>query len=193
MSSASGTTGSKLFQVKTATIANLTNWSLQLDPFPSDNMPADSSVLCAHCDEYCHGGLNVNIANLQPHHMCHLPSYLHFNRYLVEAQPRIYTWFYGIFGTVRDIVWVIDKTFRQSVVNFLSVPKSSVKFLWFDMTHRNVFLATWRPQSRDRDYGGWAGVPNVFQSASRSGRYVETLRSFHSVASFTIWLIGMYF
>jgi hypothetical protein len=33
-------------------ITNLTNLSLQLDPFSSDNMPADSSVLCAHCGEY---------------------------------------------------------------------------------------------------------------------------------------------
>jgi len=77
--------------------------------------------------------------------------------------------------------------------DFPSIPKSSVKFLWFNMTHRNVFLATQRPWSQNRDCGGRGGVPNVFQSTSRSGRYVETLWSFRSVASFAIWLIGVYF
>ena len=41
--------------------------------------------------------------------------------------------------------------------DFPSAPKSLVKFLWFDMTHRNVFLATQRLRSQNRDRGGWYG------------------------------------
>jgi len=48
--------------------------------------------------------------------------------------------------------------------DFLSVPKSLVKFLWFEMTHRNVFLATQRPWSWAGNCGGRVGVPNVFQT-----------------------------
>jgi len=51
--------------------------------------------------------------------------------------------------------------------DFPSAPKSLVKFLWFDMTHRNVFLATWRLWSQDRNCGSWCGcsehVPKCFQ------------------------------
>ena len=46
--------------------------------------------------------------------------------------------------------------------DFLSVLQSSVKFLWVERTHRNVFLATQRPQSQARDCGGRMGVPNIF-------------------------------
>ena len=48
--------------------------------------------------------------------------------------------------------------------DFLSIPKSSVKFLWVERTRRNVLLVTWRPPSQAGDHGGWTGVPNMFQT-----------------------------
>ena len=44
---------------------------------------------------------------------------------------------------------------------FPSIHKSSGKFLWVIPTHWNVFLATHRPQSQVRGWGGWMSVWTV--------------------------------
>ena len=56
--------------------------------------------------------------------------------------------------------------------DFPSILQSLVKFLWVEKTHRNVFLATWRPRSRARDRGGRSGVPDVFWTKRFQNRKV---------------------
>ena len=74
--------------------------------------------------------------------------------------------------------------------DFPSIPRSSVKFLWVERTHRNVCLATQRLRSQARDCGGQTGVPNVFQTKcfpEQEGK-LKLCKAFWLSVSFT-WTI----
>jgi len=82
--------------------------------------------------------------------------------YIISWNSREYE---GYRSSHRQDSWMIHR-------DFPSVLQSSVKFLWVERTHKNVFLVTWRPLSRARDRGGRAGVPNVFPTKRFQNRKV---------------------
>jgi hypothetical protein len=79
---------------------------------------------------------------------------------LLKAKPCIYTQYCRIGGNARDPLESLARPLGD-LWDFPSVPKSLCGFQWVVLTHRKLFLATWRSQSQAR---GQVATRTMFQT-----------------------------